>query len=566
MPLAAMLVFLLLFFSVSVNAQITINQDQIALTQFDTHYYIDESRTQSIADIQNAPFSSATNRLTLGTNAKTTWVRFALHNSSAVKKQLFLHVPEAYHTEQLTLYLISDSDTQIRHSIDLENNQAQEMLYGGTAVFPLILLPNERYQVYLKSDVFSHQWFTLAIYDETQSKHALVSENYDIAIMVGMLLALMFYNVILFLSSRKKENIFYALYLVSGTTWIALSYGFLATLFGIYGKSMMHLHLSLLTMPSFLILFMISIFETKRLYPTEHKALMFVLLLLVSDLVFGVFDIIAALKPASTLAAIMIVVTLSVSLSILKKGNPLAKYFLFGHGLFFTFNLLAIGYYKGLLPNTYVTSHGVGIGIMLESFMLAFIISYRIRVLERIEKQQAALQVQANTDPLTQLYNRRYFDQATEAVLADDTRTHPVCIAIADIDFFKKFNDKYGHQVGDEVLVVFADILQKFTPDNAIVARLGGEEFIIALPNHSESQAFALIDKVRKQIENTTISSHTHDALSITASFGVCEIESLLKPAIISADKALYRAKENGRNQVMPFSALNKPRLSLQTQ
>ena len=186
----------------------------------------------------------------------------------------------------------------------------------------------------------------LPFYDDVNSKKALVSENFDIAIMVGMLLALMLYNIILFVSSRKKENIFYALYLVSGTVWIALSYGLLATLFGIYGQLMMHLHLSLLAMPSFLICFMMSIFATKQRFPKEHKLLVFVLILLVLDFILGVFNIIVALKPASTLAAFMIVVTLGVSISIYKKGHPLAKYFLFGHGLFFAFNVLVIVYYK----------------------------------------------------------------------------------------------------------------------------------------------------------------------------------------------------------------------------
>ncbi|MFY8351323.1 diguanylate cyclase [Pseudoalteromonas sp. SSM20] len=560
-----MTVFFLLLLSFSTSANIAIDDSATSLSEFKVHYYVDKSRREGLDEIKSKQFIAASNRLTLGTDAKTTWVRFSISNSSSSAKQLFLHIPEAYHTETLSLFQLTNDEVIEQHTIQLNKNNAQPLLFGGTAVFPITLAAYSSHDIYLKSDVYSHQWFTLGLYDELNSKHALVSENYDIAIMVGMLLALMLYNIILFISSRKKENIFYALYLVSGTTWIALSYGFLATLFGVYGQSMMHLHLSLLTMPSFLILFMMNIFETKRLYPTEHKALLFVLVIILLDLVFGMFNIVAALKPASTLAAIMIAVTLSVSISILRKGNPLAKYFLLGHSLFFIFNLLAIGYYKGLLPNTYVTSHGVGIGIMLESFMLAFIISYRIRVLERIEKEQAELQYQANTDPLTQLYNRRYFDQSVERLLAEKNCHTPMCIAIADIDFFKKFNDQYGHQVGDEVLVAFADILQKFTPENAIVARLGGEEFIIALPKQDLANAFKHIEHIRKQIENTRISSACHDALSITASFGISQVDSLLKPAIINADKALYRAKENGRNKVICLDLDGVNSLALQT-
>lgn len=481
-PTATMLLLFLLFFSFSSNAHIEVNDAETSFTRFGVEYYVDKSGADDFYTVKNKSFKNSSNRLTLGKDAKTTWVRFLLSNNSSKTKKLFLHIPEAYHTKQLTLYQATNNLIENSHVVYLGDAKPNTKLYGSTAIFPINLSPYSESYIYLKNETFSHQWFTLAIYDEENSKHALISQNYDIGIMVGILLALMFYNIILFITSRKKENIFYALYLVASSVWIALSYGFLATLFGIYGQSMIHINLSLLAMPCFLILFMMCIFETKRMYPLEHKALLAVLVLIVLNIFYGTIDIIAALEPTSTLAAIMIAVTLTVSLSIKNKGNPLAKYFLIGHSFFVLFSILAIGYYKGILPNTYVTSHAVGIGIMLEAFMLAFIISYRIRELERIEKEQACLQIQANTDPLTQLYNRRYFDEATNQLLTKDSGQTPLSIAIADIDLFKKFNDQYGHLVGDEVLIAFADILKKFTPDNAIVARLGGEEFIIALP------------------------------------------------------------------------------------
>ena len=114
-----------------------------------------------------------------------------------------------------------------------------------------------------------------------------------------------------------------------------------------------------------------------------------------------------------------------------------------------------------------------------------------------------------------------------------------MCIAIADIDHFKQFNDQYGHQVGDEVLIAFWDILQKFTPKGAIVARLGGEEFIMVLPQHCDLMALEVIENFWNQIEKTTICAHCHNTLKITASFGIAQIEENLKPAIINADRAL---------------------------
>lgn len=272
-------------------------------------------------------------------------------------------------------------------------------------------------------------------------------------------------------------------------------------MFNVYGAGVFRLHLSLITMPIFLILFMMAIFETRRAYPTEHRCLQFMLLILLADLVYGLFDIYAALKPASSLAALMMVVTMSVSVSLYRKGNPLAKYFLIGHAFFLLFNGLAVLFYKGIIGFTYLASHGVGIGITLEALMLAFIIAYRIRILEDIKASQADLKVQALTDPLTKLYNRRHF--FTEANnLADMARQQktPLSALIMDIDHFKAVNDNHGHAVGDRVLVELARVLRNGSRSSDLIARFGGEEFVILLPNCKQDEAAIVAEKIRHAV------------------------------------------------------------------
>src|SRR5690606_4948761 len=144
--------------------------------------------------------------------------------------------------------------------------------------------------------------------------------------LTGVLVALIFYNFLLYFASSRKENIYYSMYLASGAIWIALSYGLFANAFDLYGSDIFRLHITLITMPVFLILFMMAIFETRENYPTEHRFLQFMLALLVLDFGYALFDIQAALKPASTLAAMMMLITISVSISLFIKGNPLARF------------------------------------------------------------------------------------------------------------------------------------------------------------------------------------------------------------------------------------------------
>ena len=216
---------------------------------------------------------------------------------------------------------------------------------------------------------------------------------------------------------------YYALYLLSASVWLTLSYGLLANVFGVYGIGIFKLHITLMTMPIFLLLFVMTVFNTKEDYKNEHKALLFILILIILDAIYGLYDIFTALKYSSTLAALMILITLVVSISFYKKKNPLAKYFLIGHLFFILFNAIAILYYKGLIEFNYVTSHAVGIGIILEALMLGFILSYRIKILEDIKQSQESLKLLSVTDPLTGLYNRRHFDISAEQFLKTSKRT-----------------------------------------------------------------------------------------------------------------------------------------------
>ena len=131
----------------------------------------------------------------------------------------------------------------------------------------------------------------------------------------------------------------------------------------------------------------------------------------------GLFDIVTALQYSSTLAAIMMAVSLCVTFSMLIRKQPIAPFFLLGHGLFVFFSALAVFFYKGKAEFSYINSHGVGIGILLEALVLSLIVAYRIRILENLKATQADLQVLASTDPLTQLFNRRHFSHAANQLL-----------------------------------------------------------------------------------------------------------------------------------------------------
>ncbi|VAW57244.1 hypothetical protein MNBD_GAMMA07-2721, partial [hydrothermal vent metagenome] len=163
-------------------------------------------------------------------------------------------------------------------------------------------------------------------------------------------------------------------------------------------------------------------------------------------------------------------------------------------------------------------------------------------------------------DFLTGLYNRREFDTVIEKEWRQCQRENiPISLLMIDLDSFKAYNDTYGHSMGDEVLRRFAQILKSCTKRSTdLTVRYGGEEFAIILPNVDKKGAMHVAELICNQtelhdIKHIASSTSTH----ITVSIGVAEAQpttnSSIAELIDQADKALYRAKENGRNQVFSF-------------
>ena len=164
------------------------------------------------------------------------------------------------------------------------------------------------------------------------------------------------------------------------------------------------------------------------------------------------------------------------------------------------------------------------------------------------------LELLSITDGLTKLHNHRYFqDELARAFEESQRYQRPLSLAMIDIDFFKKFNDTYGHAVGDDVLKRAAELYRHSVRSTDLVARYGGEEFAVMMPETALDDGIAFAEKIRHMIETTPLDTQA-GPLNVTVSLGVASVpHSRIRSAkelIVAADKALYRAKRNGRNQV----------------
>jgi len=175
------------------------------------------------------------------------------------------------------------------------------------------------------------------------------------------------------------------------------------------------------------------------------------------------------------------------------------------------------------------------------------------------ERYQLELQLRqlANYDELTGLVNRREIISRLQQELTRFSRYRsPITILFIDIDYFKKINDEYGHQVGDNTLVNCANKMQALMRKNDSVGRYGGEEFLIILPETPINRAIELAERLRKNIAQPFAKTRTKSEKYIpdyTISIGVAELiddQMTLDLLIDRADKAMYRAKQTGRNKI----------------
>ncbi len=174
-------------------------------------------------------------------------------------------------------------------------------------------------------------------------------------------------------------------------------------------------------------------------------------------------------------------------------------------------------------------------------------LSKRVQLEKENEELKIELSKLAFTDSLTGIYNRHKFEELFAYELKQSQRyKRSLSLAILDIDHFKDFNDKFGHLIGDEILIMLSEVIQNNTRKSDLFARWGGEEFIILFSNTNLHDAMNLAENFRKIIEKLEHKS----AGSVTASFGLTEYQQddTLESMFKRADDALYEAKNSGRN------------------
>jgi len=234
------------------------------------------------------------------------------------------------------------------------------------------------------------------------------------------------------------------------------------------------------------------------------------------------------------------------------------KIMVFSFAVFSLFLLIDVGVAHNILPWTRIP---IALGLLLFSLTLVVVSLHHFSAVQvelkelnmsleqKVEDRTQELKRLAGIDSLTELMNRRAFYTESEHIFNSSKRhKHDMSVLVIDIDFFKVFNDSFGHAIGDEVIVALANCIKKVCREIDLAARFGGEEFVLLLEDTDKKGAMIFAERLRQAISEVEIQNVDK---KVTASIGVSYLEQgteNINELIVRADKAMYIAKNNGRN------------------
>ncbi len=547
----------------------------------------------SLVEAQNLEPSKWTridiNDANLGFDSRHFWFRVPLKNIYSAPTPWFLHINYPL-LDYIDVYLLADDViVQQFHTGDAYPFEQRPINRPGF-VFPLTIDSNKDYSLYIHAHTAGSFQLSLSLQTESHFWQSTALENAASAAFYAILVSMLFYNLIIFFIVRARSYLFYLMYLFSFTLFMASMQGWAYQFLWPNSPQLHELSVAFLIGPViiFSALFSSTFLKLPVVRPDFYRILLTLVWVAIAYSVATlIVPYVIIIKVGATLAILVTTAALFFTYHewVRNRSREVMLFIIAWTTVLFGFMLYS-GQKFGILPINIFTEHAIEIGALLEVILLALALADRINSerKKRLETQQKMLDVQiiANreldnkvqertaeleqlngelqsasiTDSLTQIKNRRYFDYklSNEFRRAHRDKT-PLSLMLIDIDFFKKFNDQYGHQAGDDVLKKVATRIQEIThrPGDT-VARYGGEEFTVLLSDTSLEGALLVAECIRNSIEKMKLEWEGNQ-LSLTISIGLATTiptavnaeQGLLK----EADTYLYMAKANGRNQVI---------------
>ncbi|HHD82433.1 MAG TPA: hypothetical protein ENK82_06415 [Campylobacterales bacterium] len=350
-------------------------------------YYVDESKVMDFESIQQQDFTAAPNKKSFSHYDTHLWLKVEVSNQSAKQQVLYLHHQDAYRLKQITFYETQNNVLLNSFDINLSNDLDRAEMYGTAAIYKFTLEQNQTKTIYIQATSFIYQYYKLALFDEKHSAQYLVSSHLIIVIVLSILTGLMLYHFILYLMTFFKEYLYYSLYLFFNVTWGSYEYGLLGKYFGWYGEVYAVLHFIVIFSIISLGLFIKSVFQMPKFYPTENRFINIMIIMLImnfSYILINPYEILFIFIIVMNIVAIMY---MGVIISLYRKKAQFISYVIFAQIWLIIFGYTALVFYQGFIDYNFWTRNSWILGIFVDTFAFSYLLSHRIKTLQEENKK-----------------------------------------------------------------------------------------------------------------------------------------------------------------------------------
>lgn len=563
---------------------------------FSIAYFYDKENRFTIDNLAAMEFHDSPSQFSFGYREAAAWFKIELINQSQTDTYVLYFTEPLW--EEFDLYEPSENGWKIHHAgllTSLEDRQINDV----NPAFFISIPQGESKTFYIRGKSVSSQIGEFQIFSEEEFfRPTRFSITHLYMVYIAFLVIVAFFNIYLFTAQKEAIYAYYISYVFALGIWIAvLSGSYLIFGFSPWNEG---LHASGSLVALLLILFSGAFLELKKRIPFMQyifNAFAFII---------GLLGISIALQVPYTplllniVTSVFFTLLLLISIKVWKQGHMKMRYYLIAMMIYMPAMGMMTLDFNSIIENTDLTRYAFVFGSFIEVLFFNSLMVSRYHELyldkiqiqneliqgkekyqkeledeikartndiqttnqhllsktKELEKAKERLTQQATIDALSSLYNRRYFTDVSERSFDGALRyKKELSIIMLDLDDFKKINDTYGHAIGDKVIVHSAKIIKDSIRSSDIAARYGGEEFIILVPQINSDETLALANRIRQDIQDATVKTDADETIPFTVSIGIAHLQTgkdtSIEQVINRADKALYEAKANNKNQVV---------------
>jgi len=503
--------------------------------------------------------------ISLGITKSVYWVRFKVLNLLLEEKDAgqFLQLKNA-NIDKIDIYIPAsqndsiEEDHYIVKKVGVSRPNSNRDIMDNTWVFQLPKEMNDQKYIYLRLESTSALRLPIICWTADSFIADSFLKNLGFGAFYGTLLAMLIFNLFIYFVLRDKAYLFYVLYITFMFLYQFQVHGHFKMLidlpYRIY-NAVFWLWLAAAFISS--VYFTRNFLQIKTAVPHFDKILTIIVMISILQGVVGIFGYnIFANQMAHGLGIVGPVFFMVLAIIRFRQGFRSARYYILAWGIL-SFGIVAWTL-SAYMPGIISAVNYLLLATASESVLLSFALADRVKTLRTtgdvLNKRMQQYRDLSITDEMTGLYNKRFFNKKmSEETIYALKWDKPMSVMVIDIDHFKSYNDSYGHWEGDQVIIRIGKILSSLIEDGQWPFRYGGEEFVLLLPDTKCDDAYQIAEYLHKTVAGQIFTTAMKSPISVTVSIGLTELRpnDNYETIFQRADEALYKAKENGRNQIV---------------